>query len=241
MKNSSIIFVAALMAASNVSGESTIEDIIRTGPRAGQTVRVVKTERSPKEATVVRPESTVAIVLRDGQNSVPVELLVLRHEGVRISGTNLQPFTCYEFQVRAQEPVFVWSCWTPSFPRPHRFQVLNTESGKTYACYVRAGVHLFRLAEGREPDSIRREFWESPEKDLRHRDALPLLPISEVQDALSRTNTLGLGPQTWNITVDGISESAGELRVVVHGMAAKPRCTFALRGDKWELVSRSGN
>ena len=242
MKTIILVLGAILfLAVTHGVQEVVVEDVIAHGPKAGQKVRIVKTEAWPKEVGPSAKESIMTLSGQAQMTNAPVELLAYRHQAVRVLGTNSWPFVCYEFQVRAKgSQGFVWSCWTPDFPRPHRFRVMTTQSGKSYAGYIRGGVHLYLLSQSRESDSMRRQFLGVPIGELNHPDALPVLPIDQIQEYLGWTNTLGLGPQTWNVTVDSVSDSNGELRVTVQGAAPQPQCTFALRKEKWELVSTSG-
>jgi len=243
MNTIALLLGAAFFVTAASDGQTTLsEDVITRGPQTGQKRTITKTLVSPKEASVLQKVAVVTLNVQGQKTNVPIELIANRHECIATRGTNTMRFACYEFQVRAKEGGgFVWSCWIPDFPRPHRFQVLTTESGRSYACYVRQGVHLFHLSETREPDAMRRQFWEAPEDlEIDHPDALPRLTMESVGEALGRTNTEGMGPQTWNVTVDNLSDSAGELRVTLHGAAPQPQCTFALRKAKWELVSCSG-
>jgi hypothetical protein len=199
------------------------------------------TVASPGEASIPQKESVITLTIAGQKANLPVELFAFRHQYGRLPESNRWSFAQYEFQVRAKggQP-FVWSCWTPpDVSRPHRFQVLTTESGRSYACYVREGVHLFYLSQSRELVSLRRE--PAPEDfESDHPDALPRLTMGTLRDALGTLNVEGLGPQMWNVTVDGLSDSTGELRVTVHGALPQPQCTFALRKNEWELVSCSG-
>ena len=45
----------------------------------------------------------------------------------------------------------------------------------------------------------------------------------------------------WTIIVDRVEFSGGELRVTLHGEKPKPQFTFALKGEKWELVAGPHN
>jgi len=239
----SLLATALLATAAQGDPAVVVEDIITRGSRAGEKRTITNTVAFPAEASVLQKEAVIVLGAQGWRTNVAVELISYRHKFLRIklTSTNQVPFTCYEFQVRAKGgDGFVWSSWAPDFPQPHRFQVLTTESGKSYACYIRQGVHLFHLSESREPDAMRRAFWESPTAAREHPDALPLLPISLLHKQLGWTNTVELGPQTWDVTVDKLSDSEGELRVTVHGTAPQPQCIFALRNHKWELVSTSG-
>ena len=243
MKTVTLLLATVLfVTAARAEPPAVVEDIITRGPYAGERRIITNTVAFPKEASVVQSETVVALAVNGQRTDVPVELTAYRHRFLRSQGTNDWPLTCYEFQVRARGgDGFVWSSWAPDFRQPHRFQVLTTESGKSYACYIRQGVHLFHLSESREPDAMRRGFWENPRFEGQRPDALPLVQIGQIQECLGWTNTVALGPQTWDVTVDKLSDSGGELRVTVHGTAPQPQCIFALRKDKWELVSTRGS
>jgi hypothetical protein len=218
-----------------------VEDVLTNGPQTGQKRTITKTLVSPKEASIPQQDTFVALNVQGQKINVPVHLTAFRHECTATRGTNSTSFICYEFQVLAKgDGGLVWSCWTPDFSRPHNFQVLTVESGTSYASYIREGVHLFHLSESREPVAMRRQFWDAPEDfEINHPDALPLLKMELLGEVLGETNMEGMGPQTWNLTVDNLSDKTGELRVTVHGAMAQPQCIFALRKGKWEILSTS--
>ena len=230
-----MLFVATTQGDQSV----LVEDVFTNGPMAGQTRTITKTLVSPKDS-LLQQKAVLTLNVQGQKANIPVQLISHLHECTATRGSNTTSFTCYEFQLRADESGFIWSTWTPDFPRPHRFQVLTTESGTNYASYISDGVHLFRLTESRPSDAMRRQFWEAPNYyENTNPDALPSLPMDLLRQALGKTNIEGLGPQTWNISVDNLSTQANELIVTVHGAAPLLRCTFALRKDKWELVSTS--
>jgi hypothetical protein len=241
--NTTILVVGAVLfvtITTQVGQSAIVEEVISQGPMTGQIRTINKTIPSPKEVSIPQPESVVTLNVQGRKTNMPVQLIAYRQECTATRSANTASFICYEFQLRAKEGGFVWSSWSPDFPRPHRFQVLTTESGTSYASYIRDGVHLFRLSESRQSDAMRRQFWEAPEDfEIKNPDALPRLAMESLGKALGRTNTEGMGPQTWNISVDNLSDKSGELCVIVHGAAPQPKCTFALRNNKWEFVSTS--
>jgi hypothetical protein len=219
------------------------EDVVPRGPHAGDVVKIVSTEAVSTKALAPQEKSPLTLRLPGQNTNVQVELFAYRHNYTRTAGNRSSAHACYEFQVRSKDSdEFAWSCWTFDFPRPHDFQVLTTESGNAYACFIGAGVHLFRLSASRESDVLRRQFWEGSLMDSAdHPDGLPVVGTSLLFQTLGRTNMFGMGPQTLNLTVDMLSDVAGELQVTVHGAAPTPQCTFALRDGAWVWVSTSSS
>lgn len=237
MKTTVLVYTALLATFAQAEPLTHVDDIIKRGPRAGEMRSITNTTAFPTEASVLQREAVIALRMEGQKTDVAVELVSLRHQVIDKRG----PFTRYEFQIRAKSGLgFVWSCWTPDFLQPHRFQVLTTESGQSYACYIREGVHLFRLSESRPSDAMRRAFWEDPEAEFKHPDALPLLGTKQVGEALGRVNTLYLNAVTLYADVVSLSDREGELRVTVRGKEPQPQATFALRHGQWELVSTTG-
>jgi hypothetical protein len=221
-------------AGSNPTNLSTY--VIQTGPRAGQLLREKSATPSPKEASI--PQAKYRFGLGSDTN-VEAELSSWRYEYTLSARTREIPVTFYDFRVRGTGTNgFLWSCCAPDLPTPHRFQIFTTPSGKSYASYVRRGVHIYRLTGDRDPLEMRRLFLEDPETDAKHPDALPVLGMDSLEP-LGVFNMIGLGSQTWNITVDGLEDVNGELHVRVHGAKAQPELTFALRKDRWELMPAS--
>jgi hypothetical protein len=238
MKTRSLFIAVILLAIVSHGSRGELEQLnITRGPKAGSTIRLVKQEKVPK--LVSSKEGVVKVSVAGQWTNLPVDLSAWRYEGIRTSHEREWPVTEYELRVEGKAPVaFQWSCWWHDAGLPHGFQVLNTESRRSYACYVAGGVLFYRLSEDRDSESMRRQSWENTSSG--HPDSLPSLPIQLLEESLGRTNMLGLGPQAWNINVDSLSDAAGELRVTLHGAAPQPQCTFALRTNKWELVSCSG-
>ncbi len=228
------IFCSIVFVATAAKSQTNIfNDAILRGSKAGQTVKITKSNTMP-ELVSPRPE---AHLIRNGleESRVPLDVIATRYEGVRIENDREWPLTCVEFRIQSRNPTqFQWSCWAPDSPRPHRFQILSGTARTNYACYVGEGIHLYRLVQERSASSMRQQFLEQEE----HPDALPTLSESMLLETIGFTNMLGLGPQTWNVTVDSVSEVAGELRMTIHGASPNPSFTFTLHKNTWELVSK---
>ena len=237
-----IIGILAAVAASG--GQNPLaEDVVAQGPIVDRVYRILKThnlkpEDAPKASELFQKSSLVLLNVRGVRTNVPVELSVFRHEGTATQGEKAWPLAFHEMQIRSiGNEEFTWSCWTSDAPIPHRFQILTTETSNSYACLIQGGVHLFLLKESRDSSVMRRRYLEVATPDGRHPDALPSLLVGQLKETLGRENVFGLGPQMFNVTVDKLSDSAGELQVTVHGATPMPQCTFALRKGQWELVS----
>ena len=229
------LLYSAILVANSVAAETNLfEDPVSSGPRAGRTVKLIRAQAMPE--SVIKPLREQALLnLGTERVRTPVQIQATRYEGARTGKDRDWSFACFEFRIRAETPArFDWACWVADFPQPHRFQILSGNSKASYACFVGAGVHVYRLHQERNPDTMRQRFWEESE----HPDALPTLPLSLLFEALSRTNMLGLGPRTWNVTVSSLSDAGGEVHLTLHGSNPEPKCTFALRKGTWELVSQ---
>jgi hypothetical protein len=168
---------------------------------------------------------------------VAVELSAYRCECVRSEGGKDWPFACYQFQIRAKGGYpFAWSCWVPDCPSPHAFEVLTAPSGQSYACYIDNGLDLFHITQPRDSESVRKDFWNG----ISHPDRLPSLN-NLLFETVDRNNLIGLGPTTWNITVDSVAESGGDLVLILHGRKPQLKYTFALKNGKWVFVSKQDN
>lgn len=234
-----LIIVAAW--SSHVIQAGVGEDGNLRPPLATNAFRILNTKTSPKEVTVETKTSTVGLKVEGQATNVSVELAASRFEYAKTGGEQLTSLAAYELQIKSKDNAsFVWSCWTPAFPIPHRFKVLTTESGTSYACYIRSGVHLFRLSESRMSDAMSHRFWQSFGADQDHPDALPGLQLAILKQTLGNTNLYGIGPQKFDLVVDRLSDDKGELQITVHGAVPQPRCVFALRNGKWELLSTTG-
>jgi hypothetical protein len=234
MKIAIFSFYSIIMVANSFAAQTNLfDDPIMSGSKTGQTVRAIKAQAVPACVLPYQPGEPV-IDLGTKHVHSSVEINAIRYECVRTGEGRERSFACFEFCVRAKGPEKLeWSCWVPDFPHPHRFQILTGETKASYACYIGSGVHLYHLQQGRDAASMRRRFWEQVE----HPDVLPILPLPLLFQTLGRTNMLGLGPRTWNVSVSDFSDKNGELRLTVQGTASEPKCTFALRYDRWVLVS----
>lgn len=246
MKVPGTLLASAIFAVSlSGQGAETTQDLVTAGPGAGDTVSVVKHARYPGlrqsvPAVLPAPDTGLTIALNTGSGlaNIPVELSALRCECVRTGANEDSRFACFEFEIRAKAgPPFAWSCWAPDFPNPHRFQVLSTPSRDTYACYVGAGVHLFRITQARDPETMRKDFWNTAQ----HPDALPVLSGALLFQIVGREHMLGFGPTTWNVVIDSLGESGRDPVVTLHGDNIWPKYTFGLRGGQWELLSKHDN
>lgn len=241
MARSHPVVCASLVLVTVVTTQSVAGDsfVIEGGPARGSRVTEVNLESSTRAVVQKRqdPRATSGDPSVGGHGSV--ELSAFRAECVVDLGETNRTMFAYLMKVQAPgPPVLDWSCWTPDFPIPHRFQVFAGGSGTNYASYVRQGVHLLRLSRSRACEVIRQQFWQHA-TDTDHPDALPLLDAGLLQHNLGWTNTLGLGPQRLDVSVDHLSDRTGELQVVEHGSTEEPKCTFALRGGKWTMISTS--
>ncbi len=264
MKTNGLLTALVLLGLTGWAAQPiVIEDTITVGRDAGQKRVIVETVDFSASHCVSTNDTTVTLGPPGRRVTVPVTLRAFRHtfRKVRDGETNPGVYFCYEFQIRSQGTNgFIWSCWLPDFPRPHRFQVWTAESGKSYACFVQYGVHLYELRTDRQPEERRRAFWVRSAPGA-HPDALPILPINQIWGAFPDRGggTFHSDPTTWFVEVLEVSERAGELRVTVRGREPrerdygdgrvpegarekwqKARATFALRGNHWELVSTTG-
>ena len=213
-----------------------------TGAVSNNMPKIWKTiDLTEREEVIPQKESVITLTVAGQKTNIPVELFAFLHHSGGIPESNIWDSVECEFQVRAKEDGgFIWSCWASGkSSEANNFRVLTTESGKSYACYVRHGLELFHLTQSRESIAMRILYMERRGEDVRHPDALPVLRLDTLGDALGMGNIVG-GARSWNVIVDKLSNSAGELRVTVHGNKPQPQCTFALRKVKWELVSCSG-
>ena len=265
MKTNGLLTPLVLLGLTALAAQpAVIEDVVQAGPRAGQKRVIVETVDFSARHCVSTNDTTVTLGPPGRRVTVPVTLRAFQYtfRKVRDGETNPGVYFCYEFQIRSKETNgFIWSCWLPDFPRPHRFQVWTTESGKSYACFVQHGVNLFSLTVSRQPDEMRRAFWEGPTGANPYPDALPVLRIKQIWEAFPDRSggMFDLDPTAWFVEVLELTERAGELRVTVRGHQPrerdypggrvpegayekwqKARATFALRGNHWELVSTTG-
>jgi hypothetical protein len=258
MKTNALLIAMVLLGAAALAGPAAgLEGSKTNQALSGGERIIVNTVVVPHEYSLVQTQAVISVPGPKGRTDVAVELIAYRHALPRGHG----PPACYEFQIRSKETnVFIWSCWLPDFPRPHRFQVWTTESGKSYACFVQDGVHLYELRKDRQPEERRRAFWVHSAPGA-HPDALPILPIDQIQQAFAPESRreFHLNPTTYFVEVLELTDRDGELRVTVRGHEPRPkdypggrvpegayekwlkaRATFALRGDHWELVSTTG-
>lgn len=260
MKTTRVLLATLCITIAQAASPLLLEDIVTSGPRAGEKRIITNTVAFPPEATVLDKASTITLGPPTARTALSVELISRRHtfitespSGAMLPGAR----NCYEFEIRSVEPGrFVWSCWVGDWRQPHRFQVLRTESGKSYACYIREGVHLFHLSESRPAAAMRRGLWENSGFDFEHPDALPLLRQKQIRGALGPECMLHLDATTGYTEVLALSDQEGELRLTVRGREPQPidysdarvpegmrerwlrsSATFALRDGCWQLVS----
>lgn len=211
------------------------EESIQSGPKAGQTVKAVRADPAPDCLAMAAEGASAFLGTGADRSRQTVSKRATRYECVRVGRDRDWPFNCFEFRIHATSPgAFEWSCWAPDFPRPHMFKLLAGESETTYACYIGSGIHLYRLGQNRKSDVMRRLFLEQAQ----HPDTLPTVPLALLFEKLGRTNMIGQGPRTWNVTVETLTDKDGEILLTVHGLNPELKTTFALRNGTWGTVPK---
>lgn len=235
------VTIALITGLQSMVAAEIAADEVSVGPWRGETILILESQRWDRGLAGATKDVVLSASSARATDSVRAEVVALRHRCEGRGKSQAWPFDCFQFRVRAIDGGFSWSCFAPAFPIPHQFEVYKGESGTNYAAFVGNGLQLFRISEPRPEGQVRRAFWAGAATSCsNHPDALPLLSIDQLHAALGRTNTMGLGPQRWNIVVDQLSDRTGELSVTVHGDASIPKRTFVLRSLGWEVQSASG-
>lgn len=215
------------------------ELLVNKGPNAGCMVKITRKDHEPDRHIVSRSQtnSRVLVTIDGGKVSVPVKLAAYRHGVVKVGSDGKERRArVIELEVlSATNTPFRWSCWVSANSQPRDFAVFSTESGKTYACYAGVGVHILLVRGSKDSAVSFQEYWEYVPEE--RPDALRPLTMGVLFDRFGREPFESKNALYYDVFVDDIFDVSGELRVTLHGNKPEPKYTFALRNDKWELVS----
>jgi hypothetical protein len=232
-----LIIFAAMAIAAPPQTMAADDGVVSFAQPNGQTKVITNSVTFPSEANVVAKKGTLVLGAGGHGTNVAVDIVAYRHLGSTASRSTSSKFTSYEFALRSEaKDGFVWSCWTPAFLCPHSFQVFVT-LGRSYACYVREGVHLYSLSEPRDSETMRRGFFGDPDFERKHPDALPVLPMAVLRQHLGGTNTIGLGPRALGVSVKNVLLANDGLHVTVCGTDRQVECVFRLQQGQWQYLS----
>jgi len=213
------------------------EDEVTSGYLSGTRLRVVESKAWDRGLANPTKATTITLPTTGPGRAVHVQMTLVHHNCVRERDSKELPIDCFQFQLLGEKTnSFEWSCWVPAFRVPHHFEVVTVESGESLVSFVGSEVQFFRLSQPRKDSDIRRLFWQDGANCGQHPDALPSLPMRQLQDALGWRNMTDWGATEMSVVVESVSDKTGELQVRVRGAAPKPQCMFALRDGKWELV-----
>jgi hypothetical protein len=123
---------------------------------------------------------------------------------------------------------------------PRDFKVFVTTNGVTYASFFQDGPRIFRVSGMKSIEAAWREYWEQWGQNEEGLDAIKPLRMDVLFRAIGRSPWSDYDALYFAGAVDDIVEVDGELRVILHARRPEPKHTFALRQDRWELVSSSG-
>jgi hypothetical protein len=218
------------------------EILINMGPKAGVRVKVTKKDATPDLELVSRSQTNGGAIINMGgtKSDVQVRLAAYRHEVVMLGSDGKERHTALkEFEVlSATNKPFRWSSWVNSGAHPRDFAVFTTDHGKTYVCHTGLGVSIYRVSGSKDSEVSFREYWEHvPEEKP---DALKLLNMGLLFEHFGEDLFQSKNALYYDVFVDNIFEVGGELRVTLHGNKPEPKCTFALRSGRWDLVSTPG-